>query len=115
MRNKEELKKFLIWLDGQGLLAFYVDDNNLSNNQLEQIMDDYMKYCTMHPHQKFQSKTKMNNDREMLVKLDEFIYELKIMKEKTPLRNDLMTHIKQFLTENKLDGNQHMFVDYESN
>ena len=50
MRNKEELKKFLIWLDGQGLLAFYVDDNNLSNNQLEQIMDDYMKYCTMHPH-----------------------------------------------------------------
>lgn len=56
----------------------------------------------------------MNNDREMLVKLDEFIYELKIMKEKTPLRNDLMTHIKQFLTENKLDGNQHMFVDYEN-
>ena len=66
MRNKEELKKFLIWLDGQGLLAFYVDDNNLSNNQLEQIMDDYMKYCTMHPHQKFQPKPTMSKKKIVL-------------------------------------------------
>lgn len=49
------------------------------------------------------------NEFAMFKSLDEFIYHSKGIN--TPLRNKLIKKINEFLKQNKLDTDQHNFVD----
>jgi len=50
-----------------------------------------------------------NTEKEMLQALDEFIYKLKGLP-KSKLRNELITKINEFLSDNKLDTDKDVFV-----
>jgi len=47
--------------------------------------------------------------KEVLYKLDQFMYELKELK--GPLRNSLYKNLNTWIQENNLDGDPHDFVD----
>jgi hypothetical protein len=52
-------------------------------------------------------------EKEMLIELDSFVYKTKSL-QNSELRNKLILKINEFLHENKLDGDKHNFVDFNS-
>jgi len=52
-------------------------------------------------------------ERQILIKLDNFMYELKISRGE--LRNSLYKHINNWIQENNLNGDLHDFVNIKQN